>query len=295
MSRPSVDDAAGEDAPAKVNLALHVLGRRADGYHTLESLIVFPPVGDRLAAAPAESRSLGVEGPFAGAVPSDADNLVLAAAERLAARCAVAPAGVRLTLTKRLPVAAGIGGGSADAAAALRLLDRRWALGLGEAALAEIGATLGADVPACVRSRPVLVRGIGERLDPAPALPAAGLLLANPRVPVSTPAVFATLARRENPPLPPMPAGWPDAAALAAWLGGCRNDLEEPALALAPEIGAVLARLAALPGALLTRLSGSGATAFALFASAEAAAAAGRRLAADRPGWWVEATRIDPA
>jgi 4-diphosphocytidyl-2-C-methyl-D-erythritol kinase len=274
---------AAELAPAKVNLALHVTGRRADGYHLLDSLVAFPRVGDRLAAAAAPDLSLAVEGPFAAALAAG-DNLVLAAARLLGPG-----RGAALTLEKALPVASGIGGGSADAAAALRLLARLWDLPMpGTAAL--VG--LGADVPACVAGVACRMRGIGERLDPV-ALPGFWLVLANPGVPVATGAVFAGLAGRVGPPLAPPPA-FADVRALAGWLAAQRNDLEAPACALAP-VAETLAALGAQPGCLLARMSGSGASCFGLFATvapAEAAAAALRRA---RPGWWVAAAEVGAA
>lgn len=268
---------AAEFAPAKVNLALHVTGRRADGYHLLDSLVAFPGVGDSLSAEPAADWSLAIDGPFAPGLEGGPGNLVL----RAAALFPPAPA-LAFRLVKRLPVASGIGGGSADAAAAIRLVAR-----LRSEPLPPAGAVLGlgADVPVCLAGRPARMTGIGERLEPL-ALPAAWLVLVNPGVPVATAAVFAGLARRDNPGLPPPPA-FPDAAALARWLLAQRNDLEPPALAAAPAIATVLAALAGARGALLARMSGSGATCFGLFATAAASAAAAAAIARDEPGWWV--------
>ncbi|MFN3448471.1 MAG: 4-(cytidine 5'-diphospho)-2-C-methyl-D-erythritol kinase [Roseococcus sp.] len=273
-----------EAAPAKVNLFLHVTGRRADGYHLLDSLAVFGPACDALAAEPAPGLSLALDGPQGGALAAEPDNLVLRAARALAQRAGVT-GGAALRLTKRLPVASGIGGGSADAAAALRLLDRLWGTRLGEAALMEIAATLGADVPVCVPSRPARMQGVGERLGPAPRLPPCGLLLANPGLPLATPEVFrARAASGAGFSLEAaLPAAWASAEAMAADLARLRNDLEAPALALCPPIGEVLAALRALPGALLARMSGSGATCFGLFASPAAAEAAAALLPAP---WW---------
>jgi 4-diphosphocytidyl-2-C-methyl-D-erythritol kinase len=271
---------AEELAPAKVNLALHVTGRRADGYHLLDSLVVFPRVGDRLTAAAAPELGLVVEGCFAAALPAG-DNLVLAAARLLGAG-----RGAALTLEKALPVASGIGGGSADAAAALRLLTRLWGLPMPETA-ALVG--LGADVPACVTGVACRMRGIGERLDPV-ALPGFWLVLANPGVPVATGAVFAGLAGRVGPPLP-APPGFADAPALAGWLAAQRNDLEVPARALAP-IAETIAALAAQAGCLVARMSGSGATCFGLFATAAPAEAAAGALRRARPGWWIAAAEV---
>jgi 4-diphosphocytidyl-2-C-methyl-D-erythritol kinase len=268
-----------EAAPAKINLYLHVTGRRADGYHLLDSLVVFAGAADALRVAPAEGLTLAVEGPFAGALAGEGDNLVLRAARALAARAGIAPRGA-LTLTKRLPVASGIGGGSADAAAALRLLARFWGVPPADGAMA---VTLGADVPVCLAARPARMQGIGEVLLAAPRLPPFGLVLVNPGVAVPTPAVFRARGGGFRA-AAALPDAWPDAGAMAADLAGLENDLEAAAVGLAPAIGEVLAALRALPGGLLARMSGSGATCFALFADAAAAAAAARAVA--RPGWW---------
>ncbi len=269
-----------EAAPAKVNLYLHVTGRRADGYHLLDSLAVFGPAADLLRAAPAGELTLSLDGPFGEALSAEADNLVLRAARALPAGDT---RGAALRLTTRLPVASGIGGGSADAAAALRLLNRLWDTGLDEAALAALAAPLGADVPVCVASRPAVMQGIGELIRPAPALPECGLLLVNPRLPLATPAVFRARQGGFSPPAA-LPATWADADAMAADLRRLGNDLEPAALSLCPAIGEVLAALRAQRGCLLARMSGSGATCFGLFATPAEAEAAGRGMP---PGWWV--------
>ncbi len=270
-------------APAKVNLYLHVTGRRADGYHLLDSLAVFPAVGDVLRAEPAAGLSLVLAGPFGAALAADADNLVLRAARALAEAAGVA-AGAHMVLDKRLPVASGIGGGSADAAAALRLLGRLWGVDLPADALHRLALTLGADVPVCLAAGPARMGGVGEVLAAAPRLPPFGMVLLNPGGAVATPAVFRARTGPFSPPAV-LPAGWADAAALAADLAALGNDLQAPATALHPPIAAALAALEAAPGRLLARMSGSGATCFALFADAPAAAAAAAALA--RPGWWV--------
>jgi 4-diphosphocytidyl-2-C-methyl-D-erythritol kinase len=275
-------------APAKLNLCLHVTGRRADGYHELDSLVAFADIGDRIEAAPAPGLSLVVEGRCAAQLADIGDdNLVLRAARSLAAAAGITE-GAALRLEKNLPVAAGLGGGSSDAAAALRALAALWRLPFDRAALAALAAPLGADLPVCVHAGPAWVGGIGERIEPLAALPEAGIVLANPRTPLSTAAVFRA---RQGPfgaaaRFAPMPS---EAAGLAAALAGSRNDLADAAIALAPPIAAVLDRLACLPGALLARMSGSGATCFALFADRAAAAPAGRALAAAEPGWWCAA------
>ena len=270
-------------APAKVNLALHVLGRRTDGYHVLDSLVVFASIGDHVRAEAAEGLSLSVTGPFAAALGNEPDNLVLRAARALAEAGGIAPR-AHLTLDKHLPVASGIGGGSADAAAALRALAHLWRLEVPEPDMARLALRLGADVPVCLRGQPARMGGIGEELAAVPMLPPFGLLLVNPGVGVSTPAVFRARTGAFSRPLD-LPTSWPDAAALAAWLAETGNDLEPPAISLQPVIGDVLARLRALPGCRLARMSGSGATCFGLFDSAGAAEAAARVVGG--PGWWV--------
>ncbi len=271
-----------EAAPAKINLSLHVTGRRADGYHLLDSLVVFAGAQDVVRAAPAADLTLSVSGPFAGALTGDADNLVLRAARALAAAAGTA-AGAALHLEKNLPVASGIGGGSADAAATLRVLARLWGMHLPAGRMRAIAADLGADVPVCLNPRARVMSGIGEVLSSAPALPQCGILLANPGEALATPAVFRSRTGPFSAP-PAWPRGWTDAAALAASLAKAANDLQAPAISLCPAIGTLLALLEAQPEALLARMSGSGATCFALFATPGAAAKAAAALAA--PGRW---------
>lgn len=271
-----------EAAPAKVNLYLHVVGRRADGYHLLDSLAVFPGAADTVQARPSDTMTLEITGPCGNGLGSGPDNLVLRAAQSLAAAAGVA-AGAQLTLEKRLPVASGIGGGSADAAAALRVLARLWDLRLPTDRLHMIAQNLGADVPVCLANRPARMQGIGEILAPAPGLPACGMVLLNPGAAVSTPAVFRARQSAFSG-FPQLPAAWPDAAAMAADLAQLGNDLEAPAMALCPAITPVLDWLRARPGCLLARMSGSGATCFGLFANAATAAG----VAAQAPvSWWA--------
>ena len=278
-------------APAKVNLCLHVIGRRDDGYHLLDSLVAFLDIGDRLRAEPAASLSLTVDGPEAADLAAVGDdNLVLRAARLLADRAGTT-VGATMHLDKHLPVAAGIGGGSSDAAAALRALKRLWRISLDDEALGALGARLGADVPACLYGRAVWVGGIGERLEPAGPLPEAGILLVNPRRALPTAAVFAA---RRGPfghagRFAPMPV---DTPGLACALAPCRNDLTEAAIGLVPEIASVLARLCRLPGSLLARMSGAGATCFALFADHAGAERARAIVAAAEPRWWCAAGRF---
>lgn len=277
-----------EPAPAKLNLYLHITGRRGNGYHELDSLVAFTEAGDAVEACPAEVLSLAVDGPQAAALAGEADNLVLRAARALAAAVGLEPAAA-LRLDKRLPVASGIGGGSADAAAALRALVRLWRLDIAADRLAEIALGLGADVPVCLFGRPAVMRGIGEEIVPAPPVPAAPIVLVNPNRAVSTPAVFE--ARASGFSAPGRYRGAPDPAALAAALRETRNDLTDSALTLEPAIGTVLAALEA-QGALLARMSGSGATCFGIFGTDSAANAAADRIGGDQPGWWVLATRL---
>ena len=270
-----------EAAPAKVNLFLRVTGRRADGYHTLDSLAVFAEARDKLIATASQHLSLAVAGPEAQALATEGDNLVLRAARALADATGTAH-GAALTLEKHLPVASGIGGGSADAAATLRLLDALWNTGLTTGRLREIAATLGADVPVCIESRPVRMEGIGEILSEPPALPEFGLLLANPRIALPTPQVFRARMGAFSPPAD-MPARLASAGALAEWLIPLGNDLQSAAMSLCPAVAEVLAAIAAQPDCLLARMSGSGATCFGIFPSGAAAAAAAERLPR---AWW---------
>ncbi|MBV2359035.1 4-(cytidine 5'-diphospho)-2-C-methyl-D-erythritol kinase [Thalassococcus sp. CAU 1522] len=276
-------------APAKINLTLHVTGQRADGYHLLDSLVTFASVGDRLfIAVPANSLSLTVEGPESQGVPSDMRNLALRAA-------ALVPfEGAALVLEKNLPSASGIGGGSADAAAAWRGMTYlkgdvfHWLADAPEPWLqAEMNnlLTLGADIPMCVHSSPMRVQGVGDKLIPVdlPSLPA---LLANPRLPVSTPSVFKALKLRDNPPMPAALPEFFDVGDLIDWLSVQRNDLQDAALCVEPGIAEVLSVLSALPGCRLARMSGSGATCFGLFETEEAAKAATYELHKIRPEWW---------
>jgi 4-diphosphocytidyl-2-C-methyl-D-erythritol kinase len=279
-------------APAKLNLYLHVVGRRADGYHLLDSLVAFAAVGDELTVAPAADLSLSIDGPFAGDLAADDGNLVLRAARALGAAAGRAPAAA-MRLTKRLPVASGIGGGSSDAAAALRGLNNLWAAGLSERQLGRVALGLGADVPVCVAGVPSFFGGIGEEIVPAGPLPRVHLVLANPGIPVATAAVFRARAAADRYSQSARWAAAPaDAVALAALLAKRRNDLTDAAVALAPDIGAVLTMLEQQPTCLIARLSGSGATCFGLFEGRGEAREAAAAIAALRPDWWVVATTL---
>jgi 4-diphosphocytidyl-2-C-methyl-D-erythritol kinase len=280
-----------EQAPAKVNLDLRITGRREDGYHEIDSVVAFTAWADELTFAPDRRLTFELGGPFAPALAGETDNLVLRATRRLAER-AGCPPHVRIRLDKRIPVAAGLGGGSADAAATLRGLCRLWRLGLEVADLLPLALELGADVPVCLRSGPARMRGIGERIEPI-GLPVLDLVLANPNRAVSTAQVFAGLGRT-------LPAADPDGAVprdradLLAWLGARGNDLEAPARRLAPVIDEVLALLRAQPGCRLARMSGSGATCFGVFDDPQAAARAVRAIGRERPSWWVISTATRP-
>ena len=282
-------------APAKINLFLHVGAPGADGYHPLCSLMVFADAGDRVTAYSADALEVRVDGPFAGALAGEGNNLVLRAARALLARARGPKPPVGLLLEKVLPVAAGLGGGSSDAGAALRLLREVLDIRLSDAELEAVAAELGADGAACLWGRPILAEGRGERLSPAPRLPVMDAVLVNPHVPVSTPAVYrafdAAAAFSDVTP-PPMPEAFETVEEVAAWLAYLRNDLEVPAVGLAPEVGDVLATLAGERETLLARMSGSGATCFALCAGDYEAEGLAERLEAMRPDWWVRRCRL---
>jgi 4-diphosphocytidyl-2-C-methyl-D-erythritol kinase len=284
-----------ETARAKVNLCLHVTGRRPDGYHLIDSLVVFAEAADTIRALPGDVGlvKLVIEGQFAAALPNAhgrRDNLVLRAADALLDKFPGGKGrGVTLELNKRLPVASGLGGGSADAAATLRLLNRLWGLKLGAEALAGIGEKLGADVPLCLASRPIRARGAGEKLKEV-SVPALSLLLLNPGVEVQTQAVYRRLQTRDQGPIGPIPKSFGKLMEFIHWLRTTRNDLEAPALAEAPVIGKAKHALQADPECLLARMSGSGSTIFGIFMSAAAAHRAADRIHAKRPDWWLAVT-----
>ncbi len=270
-------------AHAKINLALHLRGRRADGYHLIESLVAFTALGDTVAAVPSHELTLSVSGHFAENVPHGPDNLIVRAARLLAAR-----RGAAVSLVKDLPVAAGLGGGSADAAAAMRLLSRLW-----EVPLPRLSDTaeLGADLPVCVNSVAARVEGIGEFVTELPPLPPLSVLLVNPGAMLSTAEVYAAASHPDMPPLPPLPS-FREARELAAWLQLQRNDLEDPALRLCPVVADVLATLRAGSDCLLARMSGSGSTCFGLFTTPAHAAREAERIVASNPSWWVRSTDL---
>ena len=276
-----------EQAPAKLNLSLRITARRPDGYHELDSCVVFTEWADRLTLVPADELALEIAGPFAAALGDRPANLVIRAAERLAAHAGRMP-NVRLVLDKQIPVAAGLGGGSADAAATLRALNRLWGLDLATSELVALALELGADVPVCLLGRSARMRGIGERIDPV-EIPTLDLILVNPQQAVSTARAFAGLGPIE-PPIEcaaPMPAGRSD---LLDWLNACGNDLEAPARRLAPVIERVLEAIGSQSGCRLARMTGSGATCFGVFDDPMAARAAAAAIRRARPEWWVVST-----
>ncbi|BAE53239.1 4-(cytidine 5'-diphospho)-2-C-methyl-D-erythritol kinase [Paramagnetospirillum magneticum] len=277
------------EAPAKVNLTLHVVGKRDDGYHLLDSLVVFAGIGDTLEFSPAETLSLEVTGPTASQIP-DGENIVLKAARLLAEATGVTK-GAAIRLTKRLPVAAGIGGGSADAAAALKGLMRLWGVAPPAETLRRVALSIGADVPVCLAGTPMRMMGVGEVLEPAPTLPPAWLVLVNPLVPLHTPPVFKA---RTGPfsAADPLTAPPRDAKGLAEALAARRNDLTPPAITIEPVVGEVLAAIAATADCLLPRMSGSGATCFGLYAEEAQARAAAAQLGAAHPAWWIAPAQL---
>lgn len=291
--RLAEDGAVHARACAKVNLYLHVLGRRADGYHNLESLVTFADIGDDLSLMPDHALSLEVDGPFAAQLAGEGDNLILKAARLF---CAAVPGAVagRFRLTKRLPVASGIGGGSSDAAAALRLLAFIHAIPVTDARIMACAAALGADVPVCLEAEPRFMRGIGHDLGPALTLGFdQPVLLVNPAVPVSSREAFAALGLRAGESLEGEKTGHSGAGVpILGMLSRTRNDLEAAAIYLAPAVGETLMALRALPTCRFARMSGSGATCFALFDTPADAQQAADHLKTSHPDWWIEAGRL---
>ncbi|RLJ40845.1 4-diphosphocytidyl-2-C-methyl-D-erythritol kinase [Litoreibacter meonggei] len=273
-----------EFAPAKVNLTLHVTGQRPDGYHLLDSLVMFASVGDHLAFKRADTLCLTVDGPEAHAVPTDG-NSVLSAASLLDPQSAA-----HIHLNKTLPVASGIGGGTADAAAAYRGLSKLWGLPAPVPTAQTFAhvAKLGADVPVCLFSRSARMSGIGEQIVFLPDLPTLSAVLVNPRAEVSTPAVFKTIPRKGNAPMAIVPPTFANQAEFVSWLELQRNDMQDAAVAIAPVIAEVLAQIAATTSCQLTRMSGSGATCFGLFPNDQAAQKAAAQISVTHPDWWVQ-------
>lgn len=268
-------------APAKINLTLHVIGQRGDGYHLLDSLVVFADVGDRVRVMPADTTSLDVTGPMAAGCPADATNLVMRAA-------GLFDLPVAITLDKHLPVAAGIGGGSSDAAATLYAMADL----TGTNTIPEGATELGADVRVCLMRQAARMRGIGDDVQPVEGMPELFAVLANPGVEVSTPEVFKALDDKNGAPMPKRIPRWRAAWSAVDWIAKQRNDLEAPAISVAPVIADVLEALRALPGARFARMSGSGATCFALFEDRAEADMAAEALAEAQPDWWVTAATL---
>lgn len=282
-------------APAKVNLFLHVGAPEPDGHHPVCSLLTFADIGDQVSVAPGAALGLKVGGPFAGELGDPGDNLAMRAAHALLARVRGPQAPFTIKLEKNLPVAAGLGGGSSDAGATLRLLREAMELSLADAELEAVAAQLGADGAACLWARPAIAEGRGERLSPAPALPELDVVLVNPRIALSTSAVYRgydAIGRFGGAERPPMPEAFESAADVAGWLTLTRNDLEAPAVALAPEIGDVLGLISEEPETLFARMSGSGATCFALCGGDVEAEGLAERLEALKPDWWVRRCRL---
>jgi 4-diphosphocytidyl-2-C-methyl-D-erythritol kinase len=290
----SAQGSSVETAFAKINLALHVGSRRADGYHSIDTLVTFADLAEVVRARPSSGGGprLNIDGTFSDELASarSSENLVLRAAEALAGEVrvrALPPAD--LYLTKEIPIAAGLGGGSADAAATLRLLNRHWDLGYGDTRLAEIGAKLGADVPMCLPSRPAIAQGIGERLTFVGGLPSLPMTLVRPPVMLSAAEVYDRLQESQRSPMPPVPARFTSVAALASWLMETRNDLTQPATGLSGLVDKAMRALSSEPDCLIARMSGSGASVFGIFATNAAAERAEKRIRNEQPDWWVAA------
>lgn len=268
-------------APAKINLTLHVTGQRDDGYHRLDSLVMFADKGDKITVEAADEMSLQVEGRMSEGVPVDESNLMVRAARLM-------DAPVAMRVKKNLPNAAGLGGGSSDAAAVLKAISRMTGQPIPESAI-----TLGADVPVCLMGRAARMSGIGDKLESVLGMPMLNAVLVNPGRPVPTKLVFERLTCKENPPMPEqLPTGL-SAAELTQWLGSMRNDLEAPAMKAEPVIAQVFETLSKTPGCLLTRMSGSGGTCFGIYKDRETANSAAGRLKEQNPAWWVSAVRLN--
>jgi 4-diphosphocytidyl-2-C-methyl-D-erythritol kinase len=277
-------------APAKINLALHVTGRREDGYHLIETLAVFTRFGDRIDITPCKTDEFRLIGPYGSGIPANHGNLVLKARDAFRhAFQGSAGKSLSITLEKNLPPSSGIGGGSSDAAATLHGLARLYGANISREDLSHISLMLGADLPMCLAARPLIARGTGEKIEILRDFPSLPMVLVNPGIEVSTPAVFRALSNRENGPLPSQPLPR-DPGGLLAWLKQTRNDLERPACGIAPAISDV-SRALKEAGASFARMSGSGATCFGLFETAETAENGARAISGAHPGWFVAATR----
>lgn len=281
-------------APAKINLFLHVGPVDAEGYHPLSSLVAFADIGDRIVVEPADRLSLRVEGPFGAGLAGDDDNLILRALRRLGEATGRGEPGLSVVLDKRLPIAAGLGGGSSDAGAALRRAARILKLEPNDPSLEAAARAVGADGPMCLCARTAWAEGRGERLTVEPRLPALPVVLVNPGVPSPTGAVYRAYDAGpvKTADTPPPPLAWTPRA-VATWLATLRNDLEAPAVAITPEIATTIEAVGATDGVLLSRMSGSGATVFGLYADLGAANAAATTLGAMHPSWWVRSGTLN--
>jgi 4-diphosphocytidyl-2-C-methyl-D-erythritol kinase len=291
MTPPASIEHVRVHAPAKINLCLHVGARRTDGFHELESLVAFTEFGDELGFVLGRfnALSMSIHGPFADSLSGNGDNLILKAARLLAETVSVTPR-VQIALNKCIPVASGVGGGSADAAAALRGLAQLWNVRLPAVRMLDIAAAIGSDVPVCLGSEVAWMEGRGERVRPLPKLPPTAMVLVNPNVQVSTADVFRRLDKRRGTGSSAPAASFADTASLARYLETTSNDLEAPAIQIAPVIGEVLEELKRLPGVLFARMSGSGATCFALMENSKSADAGAGRVLERHPNWWAIAT-----
>lgn len=279
------------DAPAKLNLFLHVTGKRPDGYHLLESLMVFASIADTISVEPAKQLSLTITGEGSETLQAEEDNIILRAARILAEHLGKKPE-CHLTLHKRIPIGAGLGGGSADAAATLRLLCRFWEISPDKKVLEDIALSLGADVPFCLNGRAGLVSGVGEKIAPMDALPEIWAVLVNPRIALSTQRVFKRGVKAFTPAGIESIPHWNDAGEAIAWLSKQHNDLETPAIACVPEIAGLLKLLQQQKGCELARMSGSGATCFGLFSEHAQAHEIADKIAVQYPDWWVSVSPL---
>lgn len=293
LSRNNNEDLWSEPAPAKINLCLHVVDQLENGYHALEGLTVFTRLGDNVTASEAKKDSLTITGPFAAALNGHRGNIILSALDAFRARWPDAiPDGLSITLDKALPVAAGIGGGSADAAATLRLANHIAGDVADGKQLAEVALTLGADVPMCLFSRTTLINGIGEQLKFVQHFPTLYLVLVNPHIAVPTAKIFRALKSKKNPKLTPLPDELSHSAVLAMWLQDNRNDLQDAAIDLVPEVADIIEKMANTSGCILSRMSGSGATVFGLFAAERQAMLAAQHMRTAFPAYWVAESKL---
>jgi len=282
-----------EPAPAKINLSLHVIGQTPKGYHQLQGLTVFTKLSDELTAREAKQDRLAITGPFAKALSGEGSNIILKALDLFRHHWPKSlPEGLDITLEKMLPVAAGIGGGSADAAAALRMAARLSQTDISIAELAEVALELGADVPMCLFSRTCIIGGVGEKVQIVDPFPKLQLVLANPGIGVPTAQIFRLLKSKKNPVMPPLPTHVEHSAALALWLQDTRNDLEIPAIELVPQIADLTREMGKLSGCILSRMSGSGATIFGVFGAEKQAMSAAKQMHQKFPNFWVAQSPI---